>query len=129
MICSKKKKTIREAKDINKHGDRSQMKMTGYKEKCTIFGFTEDGPQEDEYKIAVLRLVKNMFLGTVIKMRYWLPQNERQTDASLVEYDRITGRKLSLVIKREATVRKACQLTIYFGLFFKGIRLYHIYIL
>lgn len=51
-------------------------------------------------------------------MRYWLPQNERQADASLVEYDRIAGRKLSLNIEREAIVRKAHQFIIYFVLFF-----------
>ena len=39
------KKTIREAKEINKDDERSQMRMTGYKEKCTI-GFIEDGPQD-----------------------------------------------------------------------------------
>lgn len=52
----------------------------------------------DEVKIAVLRLVKNMFLRTVIKMRFWLPQNERQADASLVEYDGTARRNLSLTI-------------------------------
>lgn len=63
MICSKKKnpkKPIKEAKEINKYGDRNQMRMTGHKEKCTT-AFSEDGPQTDEYRIAVLRLIKNMF--------------------------------------------------------------------
>lgn len=69
-----------------------------------------------------------MVLRTVIKMRYWLPQNERQADASLVECDRIAERKLSLTIQREATVRKASQLVIYFVLFFKDMRLHRIYI-
>lgn len=41
MICSKK--TIREAKEINKDGDRSQMRMMGYKGKRTV-GFVEGGP-------------------------------------------------------------------------------------
>jgi len=56
----------------------------------------------DEYEIAVLRLVKYMFLWIVIKMRYWLPQNERQADPSLVEYGRTAGRKLILTTEREA---------------------------
>lgn len=76
--------------------------------------------ETDEYKTAVLGLVKNVFLGTLIKMRYWLPQNERQADTSLVEYGRNAGRKLSLTIKRRATVRKAHQIIKYFGCFLKA---------
>lgn len=93
------------SKGNKKDSDRSEMRITGSN------GFIEDGPQ-DEYKTAVLRPFKNMLLRTVIKIKYCLPQNERKADASLVECDRTTGKKLRLTIKREARVGKAHRLII-----------------
>lgn len=80
----------------------------------------------DEYKISVLRLIRNVFLGAVVKMRDW-PTESKATDSSVVEPDRTAGRKLSLTTKRETTVRKVDQLIIDLGLLFQCMRLYHVY--
>lgn len=81
----------------------------------------------DECKISVLRLIRKVFRGAMVKMRDW-PTESKAIDSSLVEPDRTAGRKLSLTTKRETTVRKADQLIIYFGLLFQCMRLYHVYI-
>lgn len=102
------------------------MRLTGFKENLPLTSLNI-AHKADKYKIPVLRLIRKVFLGGMVKMRDW-PAESKTTDTSLVEPDRTAGRKLSLTTKRETTVRKAEQLIICFGLLFQCMRLYHVYI-